>query len=471
MKKRWFYLILAINIALAGLTLLLGIGGEVGVVSAGRPTPYGPQPYALEITKTAQDLSGGLLYVGDTIQYAIWVTNSGSLTQTNLTLWDNLPAGTHLLTNTIQNSPGLTLTLSPLTLFTDTFPAQTALTLTFELLVEGGAINSVITNTAGVTSTEQFTPTLTPPIVPANGGLVHPYSLYLPAIMNQWRSPNWYTQGLSGLTVYALASCNNRLFAGTNDGVWVRDPAGTWQQSLPQNIVRAVAVTSDCANAYATTWGNYVHKSIDNGQQWQPISTTQADSQYSYALVIQGGIVYLGVSGHGVYNDLITPGAFNELWESSLAVNVSVLGFGTSPAGTLFAPTWGENIYQYTQAGWQTFGNPPTDNKVYTLLLDSNNTPLAAATDTSLYDWANNSWQLVNSQRTPTLAANGTTLYAGQEGGNGVLVKLLNQSWQSQNAGFPTPIPNIRALLVLVENEQKWLYAGTSNGLWRYPIP
>ena len=68
---------------LAALALL-----AVSLVSA---APRAQEPGAdLEITKTADDYSP---YAGDTVQFTLTVTNSGTLTATNVVLQDFLPAG------------------------------------------------------------------------------------------------------------------------------------------------------------------------------------------------------------------------------------------------------------------------------------------------------------------------------------------------------------------------------------------
>ena len=67
-----------------------------------------------------------------------------------------------------------------------------------------------------------------------------------------------------------------------------------------------------------------------------------------------------------------------------------------------------------------------------------------------------------------TPASDGTTVYAGQEV-SGVLRSTDDGvTWEPMNDGWWPPF-QVRALLIHVDEEsRRWLYAGTTEGVWRY---
>ncbi|MFC1976354.1 Calx-beta domain-containing protein, partial [Chloroflexota bacterium] len=121
---------------------------------------FTPAP-TLAITKIADP--SGLIYPGDSITYTIFVTNSGTVTVTNVLISDSLPANTNFVTGSISlDPPGVgTVGSAPPTLASDlTITAGQQVTVTFVVTVDTAAAPaSVITNMVVVTSSETLSST------------------------------------------------------------------------------------------------------------------------------------------------------------------------------------------------------------------------------------------------------------------------------------------------------------------------
>ena len=87
-----------------------------------------------------------------------------------------------------------------------------------------------------------------------------------------WGVNNWLQldDGLAMGQVYALAAHESRLYAGSENGVFVSEDRGeSW---LPTSFNNSVStLTVDGATVYAGTWSQGVFRSDDTGVTWKPI--------------------------------------------------------------------------------------------------------------------------------------------------------------------------------------------------------
>jgi uncharacterized repeat protein (TIGR01451 family) len=142
-------------------------------VSAG---PVSPQPNnglvlapQLAITKTAQDVNGGLLFGGDEVTYWITVTNLLTTPQTGIVITDSYESGSAAI------DVGLTSGPNPLVGLVGTLPGNASATLTFRVKVNANAAGKTISNTASTASDMQTTPLTAGPVMPQpGGGVVQP---------------------------------------------------------------------------------------------------------------------------------------------------------------------------------------------------------------------------------------------------------------------------------------------------------
>ena len=142
-------------------------------VSAG---PVGTQPNnglvlapQLAITKTAQDVNGGLLFSGDEVAYWITVTNLLTTPQTGVVITDSIPNFTTYQSGSAYVDVGLTSGSNPLVGLIGTLPGGATATLAFRVKVNAGAAGQTISNTASAASDLQTTPLSAGPVAPQPG--------------------------------------------------------------------------------------------------------------------------------------------------------------------------------------------------------------------------------------------------------------------------------------------------------------
>ena len=107
----------------------------------------------LDLSKSAQDMNGVPLLVGDVIRYTLTVENTGGYTAYNVSVTDDLPA------DVTCASLGCT---DPLTWHIDTLAPGDSQSYSFEVTVNPGTEGQTITNTATVTASN-----VTPPPDPS----------------------------------------------------------------------------------------------------------------------------------------------------------------------------------------------------------------------------------------------------------------------------------------------------------------
>ncbi|MCP4995415.1 MAG: DUF11 domain-containing protein, partial [Gammaproteobacteria bacterium] len=110
----------------------------------------------LAFSKTAADINGSPLVVGDEILYTLQVTNTGSYTAYNVTVTDDLPTQVVCQAVSGDNAPGCADPL--IWLIPSLAPTNTVATLYITVTVETGTEGDSITNTASVTSSNVTTP-------------------------------------------------------------------------------------------------------------------------------------------------------------------------------------------------------------------------------------------------------------------------------------------------------------------------
>jgi uncharacterized repeat protein (TIGR01451 family) len=112
------------------------------------PAPPGPAT-TLDLAKTAEDLNGEPLAVGDTVRYTLQVTNTGTYTAYNVTVTDDLPDEVTCQATSGHAAPAcadpLVWTLSSLA------PGATA-TLYLDASIDPGSEGQTIVNTGSVTA-------------------------------------------------------------------------------------------------------------------------------------------------------------------------------------------------------------------------------------------------------------------------------------------------------------------------------
>ena len=125
------------------------------------PKPVQPGEQLLSITKRAVDLNGNPLYVGDTIEYEVVVSNISTEDQTNVVISDPLPAHTTYVADSAAVTQGTVSGTDPLVANIGTLAAGESATFTFRVTVDDSAAGLPVTNQASATSDDQDDPIFT----------------------------------------------------------------------------------------------------------------------------------------------------------------------------------------------------------------------------------------------------------------------------------------------------------------------
>lgn len=171
----------------------------------------------LVITKTAAPGSGSLVTPGETMTYTISVANNGSGPATGVIISDTLDANVTLVNST--TTTGTVSGSNPLQVSGFNLAVGESMTVTLETLVTGSVSGTVISNQAGVSSTEVTTPAL-------SGLVTHTISNTLPVtpslVITKTATPagGFVVQGEA--ITYTITVRNNGSAAAT--GVVITDP-------------------------------------------------------------------------------------------------------------------------------------------------------------------------------------------------------------------------------------------------------
>jgi ligand-binding sensor domain-containing protein len=262
---------------------------------------------------------------------------------------------------------------------------------------------------------------------------------------NSGTSWNAVDTGLTERYVWALASLDTDLFAGTSGGVFRSANNGaTWSDvntGLGSSGVSAFAVIANGtggASLFAGTNAG-VYLSTNAGTKWKAVKTGLTNTQVRALAVIDTNL-FAGTLGGGVFlstNNGTTWTAVN----TGLGNTSSVYALAVAPDGTngktLFAGT-GDGVYLSADNGanWRSASaGLELAGAIYALEVYSNGT-------------------------------NGTCLFAATWVDSVALSTDNGTSWRSVSAGLTNPGP-LRSLAVSGTN----LFVGTTNnGVWRRPI-
>ena len=256
---------------------------------------------------------------------------------------------------------------------------------------------------------------------------------------NNGTSWNAVDTGLTERYVWALASLDTNLFAGTSGGVFRSANNGaTWSDvntGLGSTGVSAFAVIG--ASLFAGTNAG-VYLSTNAGTKWKVVKTGLTNTQVRALAVIDTNL-FAGTLGGGVF--LSTNSGTTWTAVNTGLGNTSVYALAVAPNGangkTLFAGT-GDRVYLSTDNGanWRSASaGLELAGAIYALEVYSNGT-------------------------------NGTCLFAATWVDSVALSTDNGTSWHSVSAGLTNPGP-LRSLAVSGTN----LFIGTTNnGVWRRPI-
>jgi hypothetical protein len=268
------------------------------------------------------------------------------------------------------------------------------------------------------------------------------------------------SNGMGNISVPALASSGNYLFAGTwRNGVYLSTNNGTsWAQtSLNNRYVGSFAVNNN--NIFAgTTIGVYL--STNYSTNWTQTSLNNRDI---YSLVANGNNIFAGVD-YGVYLSTNngtnwTQTSLNNRMVKAIAINGNDIFAGTG------VPCYG--VYLSTNNGTNWTQTSLNNRCVFSLAI--NGSFIFAGAENGVYLSTNNgtNWILtsLNNKEILALAVNENNIFAGT-GANGVFVsKDSGATWEQRNEG----LGNLPVFDFCILNS--YIFAGTSEkSVYRRPL-
>jgi len=296
-----------------------------------------------------------------------------------------------------------------------------------------------------------------------------------------WPDERWCAlndRNLGGKTVYALAGCNDgTLFAGAEDGIYRRAPSDDqWtRERSATGEVRGLDASPDCALVYAAAREVGVLRRDSDDGSWHVVSSP--DMEQAWTVALAGNKVLAG----GEFGVRYSVTSTVHIWAVLPAFGNWSVGSLSQSGGRVYAAVWGSGVWYCDEGNldqWQSINDGL--ETVYTLQAigsPTNNTAHGfVGVNDGFYRWNSNRWERGPEPwgSTPTFAfvADGATLYAGQEN-NGVLHSIDGGlTWGQMNTGWRPPPSEVRTLLIHLDTHgRRWLYAGTSDGVWRFLLP
>lgn len=283
-------------------------------------------------------------------------------------------------------------------------------------------------------------------------------------------------QNLRGKTIFALAGCNNgTLFAGAVDGIYRRESGATdWiLERSTRGEVHGLATSPDCAFIYAAVLNEGILLREDT--TW--FETTPPDMARAWTVALTDNRVVAGGDFGLRYSDA---DQVHKWYEAPIPIKGTVVNL-TRNDGRIYAAVWGDGAWWADAQGnldeWQPVaGNLDKVKALQVIGSPINGAPLFLGLDDGFFRWNGTRWeqgpQPWGDARTFWFVTDETGAYAGQED-NGVLHSNDGGvTWEQLITGWEAPPYRIRTLLMHSDNSgQRWLYAGSSEGIWRVLIP
>ncbi len=240
---------------------------------------------------------------------------------------------------------------------------------------------------------------------------------------------NWIavTPGLTNWYVSSLTVSGNKLFAGTDDGVFLTTNNGTlWtHKGLSGKYVQVILAGG--TDLYAGTFGDGVFFSSNNGTSWTAINSG-LNSDYVICIVVKDTLIFAGTYGGGIFKSTNRGASWTNVNNGLTNTDVRSLAVIDT---NIFAGTYGGGVF-----------------------LSKNNGNNWAAVNNGL-----------NNKIILPMTTSGTNLFVGTSGGGVFLSTDYGSNWSAINSGLTNLA--IAALKVLGTK----IFAGTVNtGIWRRPL-
>ncbi len=151
------------------------------------------------------------------------------------------------------------------------------------------------------------------------------------------------SNGLNVNLIWAFTQHNNKIYAATENGVYMYN--GSYWTSVGLNGKDVHTLNSKNGILYAGTWGYGVYTSSDNGATWNEFNNGLSAFLTVQALTSYNTTIFAGTIGGGLYKSVNGSDWTKALCGSQLIWSLA------SKSGYIFAGTYGDGIYRSTDGG------------------------------------------------------------------------------------------------------------------------
>lgn len=282
------------------------------------------------------------------------------------------------------------------------------------------------------------------------------------------------TNGLSGKPIYSLSIINGKIIAGSNNCVYISEDNGShWTESisgLPSESTILSLATID-STIFACSYIGGVFSSSDEGKNWISVNNgLPIDSFFvTSTLLTDGNKIYAGTDD-GVYISSDKANKWNPI-NSGLEPYTHVMSLATDTDKICFYNNYYSSIFYSSNKGssWtEKHLNISSLERIDALCFLDNF--LLAGTNIGILRSANNgeTWLYASSglpanTHVRTLFRLGKNIVAGTNFG-AFISSDCGSSWKAINSDLSST--DIHSFTL----SEKYLFAGTSDGVWRLPL-
>jgi len=295
-------------------------------------------------------------------------------------------------------------------------------------------------------------------------------------------SAQWTSLGLSGKSIYSIASIGDIIIVGTqNEGIYRTTNDGTtWSQvsdvDLKLTSVEALKISGSMLIAGTNIVGRATYYSIDSGASWVPVNSIIND--YTSAIVLKQDTILLGTLNSGVYrstdqgntwlnvcpSDSTPKNVLSLLWSENTIYVGTHTNFGGVWKSSDLGDTWvmaNSGLPKYPGNIWMDI--PSLISYGQFIFAGSNGAGCYRSSDAGTH-WDSVNSGLPQNAGVYSLSSNEETLYLGTYG---VYQSTdYGNHWLSISNNLPTGHP---VMSLYISNGS--IYAGIyGNGLWKLPL-
>ena len=413
----------------------------------------------------AQEVSAG-----QTVTYLHTITNTGNRVDT---------VSVEVQSNSNGNF-AVSLSASQLTI-----APQSAATLVVSVTAPATAVH-LTTNTTTIRLTSGNQNNLTLNLVETT--TVRYYFINLPLITRPYPPPQWenvevsLTLDVRALSIEVCPTDENILLAGFANGLWAKQN-GSFSHitDLPtgeQALVTDIVLTANCEQVFVSIYNQGIWQgSYANGQwgNWQPLEVGE-DIKQTRRMVLVTNTSNTTLLAGGDFGLVHWTGS---RWEKIAAIEGVVMDLAISNPqtneGTLYAVVWFQPKIWTASAtaptNWSSanIGDLP-EPRVLSVQGNIDQSSVMVGTSNGTYRYANGTWALVEATPAHGFWFQNNQIYMGLAQNQGVHLGSATGAFTAINTGL-SPAPTIVYRFARVtSNQQTWLYAATTTGIWRYGV-